>query len=1083
MRVLTTKKVLSVTKLVAFFLLLCISAQGVAQVPSTYQVGRWYKFKNAAISYTLDDNTANQLPVAIPLFDKYNFKATLFVVPNWGPDWSGLNNAAANGHEVASHTMSHATLNTISTQQQETEYRNSQNTINSNVPNGKCLTIAYPNCNTGDVSTLQRYYIAGRTCSGQIIPSSPTDFYNLSSIICGSSGENSVEKLNNKATSAKNSNGWCVFLLHGIDNDGGYSSLASSVLDNHLSYVNSNSADFWVGTFANVVKYIKERNALNISETTVNNDSLRLNVTDNLDNSIYDAPVTVRRQLPSGWTEAKVYLGNTLQPSTIVTVNNTKYIEFDVVPDKGTYAIANKASTPSCSTPAPIVVSPVNYTKDAAATALTATGTALKWYTEPTGGTASTTAPVPNTATAGTTIYYVSQTLNNCEGPRAAITVNVTVPSAGGGGSCNETGEGAYFTGNYRNMFKELLNKSDEEVYAKINAAFQQIFYGNQNQKLYYEVGSDMAYILDVAYNDVRSEGMSYGMMICAQLNKQQEFNKLWKWAKTYMQYGSNNNYDGYFAWQLNTNGTIKGNSPASDGEAYFITALFFAANRWGNGTGIFNYEAEAQDILNKVMSKTGAGMVYNLFNTNSKLITFVPYGDSYNFTDPSYNLPGFWELWARWSNTNQNFWAQTPDAARKLLRDASHPTSGLTTDYSNFDGTPKEVSYNTDADRFMYDAWRTIMNIGMDYHWFKADPQQPVIAERYLNFFKNQGPSYKNHYDWNGANANGDHSPGLVACNAVASLAVNNPSLTTPFVQELWNLSIPSGTYRYYDGMLYMLGLLNVSGNFKVWKPACPCIPPAAPEVEDLSYCQGVAAAALTATASSGNILQWYGTSATGGTASATAPIPSTTTSGTVVYYVAQKSATEECESPRAAITVTVNPNVTPSVVLTSEAGTVVEDPETNFVLTTTAANQGANPTYVWKKNNELITGASASSYEVPKPIHAGDTYVVTLISSAECAEPVQVTSNEIKFEVITGIDFFETVGFTLYPNPAKGAVHIQGLDGTFGYTVIDNFGRTLQAGETDSTIDVSNLTAGVYGLVINYKERKKVAKIVITD
>jgi oligosaccharide reducing-end xylanase len=871
-----------------------------AQIPSTYQVGKWYKFKPAAITYTFDDNTSNQLPVAVPLLDKYKFKSTFFVVTNWGPNWSQFKTVSQNGHEVASHTASHTTLTDLSVSSQDTEYKNSQNTINTNITNAKCVTIAYPNCNTGDIPTIQKYYIAGRNCSGQINSSSPSDFYNISSIICGSTGVNNANDLNSRASSAKSSGGWGVYLLHGIDNDGGYSPISSTVLDSHLSYINTNSADFWVGTFANVVKYIKERNALKITESAVTSDSLHLTPADNLDNAIYDAAVTVRRQLPSGWTSAKVYLGNVLQTSSIVTVNNVKYIEFDVVPDKGVYALANSNST-GCATPAPTVTSPVSYQQGATASALTATGTALKWYTVPTDGSGSSTAPVPSTSTVGTTTYYVSQTLNNCEGPRASVTVNIT--SGTTGGNCNETGEGAYYSGTYRNMFKELLSKSDAEVTSKVNTAFQQIFYGTSTQKLYYEVGTDMAYILDVNNNDVRSEGMSYGMMICVQLNKQAEFNKLWKWAKTYMQYGSNNNYNGYFAWQLNTDGSIKGNSPASDGEAYFITSLFFAANRWGNGTGIYNYEAEAQDILSKVMSKTGAGSVYNLFNANSKLITFVPYGDSYGFTDPSYNLPGFWELWSRWSTSNKTFWSQTPAASRKLLRDASHPTSGLSADYSNFDGTPKEVSYNTDADRFMYDAWRTIMNIGMDYSWFKADAQQPVISERYLTFFKNQGTSYKNHYDWNGNNASGDHSTGLVACNAVASLAVSNTALTTPFVQEFWNIGIPTGQYRYYDGMLYMLAMLHVSGNFRIWKPECPntCQTPAPVVTASVSYELGETASALTAT---GTVLKWY-TTESGTSALASAPVPNTSAAGTTTYYVSQTL--NGCEGPRAAITVTV--------------------------------------------------------------------------------------------------------------------------------------------------------------------------------
>ncbi|MBO9703467.1 MAG: T9SS type A sorting domain-containing protein [Sporocytophaga sp.] len=482
---------------------------------------------------------------------------------------------------------------------------------------------------------------------------------------------------------------------------------------------------------------------------------------------------------------------------------------------------------------------------------------------------------------------------------------------------CNETGQGAYFTGVYRNMFKELLNKSDAEVNSKINSAFQQIFYGSSNQKLYYEVGQDMAYIQDIANNDVRSEGMSYGLMICVQLDKQAEFNKLWKWTKTYMQHTSGN-LNGFFKWQLNTNGGAIDNNPAPDGEAYFITSLFFAANRWGNGTGIFNYEAEAQDAISKVMSKTGAGGINNLFNSNSKLITFGPNSGSYDYTDPSYNLPGFWELWARWSKTNQTFWSQTPGAARKLLRDASHSSSGLSTDYSNFDGTPKTTSFNSNSHRFMYDAWRTIMNLGMDYHWFKADAQQPVIADRYLTFFKNQGSGYKNHYDWNGSNAGGDHSTGLVACNAVASLASSNTSLTTPFVQELWNVGVPSGTYRYYDGMLYMLSLLNVSGNFKVWKPACanPCATPAPGVTAAVSYELGDAAVALTA---NGSNLKWYNV-ATAGTPLASAPVPNTSAPGKVTYYVSQTL--NGCEGPRAAITVTItytykifNTNIAPII------------------------------------------------------------------------------------------------------------------------------------------------------------------------
>ncbi len=69
----------------------------------------------------------------------------------------------------------------------------------------------------------------------------------------------------------------------------------------------------------------------------------------------------------------------------------------------------------------------VEYCEGDNAVALMATGRNLLWYTEPTGGTGSATAPVPNTGNVGDTSYYVSQTNNdnNCESERVEIVVRV----------------------------------------------------------------------------------------------------------------------------------------------------------------------------------------------------------------------------------------------------------------------------------------------------------------------------------------------------------------------------------------------------------------------------------------------------------------------------------------------------------------------------------------------------------------------------------------------------------------------------------------------------------------------------------
>lgn len=76
---------------------------------------------------------------------------------------------------------------------------------------------------------------------------------------------------------------------------------------------------------------------------------------------------------------------------------------------------------------APAVASPVNYCKNAVSQGLSATGVGLRWYTVPSGGSFLTSTPVPSTAIAGTTSYYVSQSFNGCaESARSQIDVIVS---------------------------------------------------------------------------------------------------------------------------------------------------------------------------------------------------------------------------------------------------------------------------------------------------------------------------------------------------------------------------------------------------------------------------------------------------------------------------------------------------------------------------------------------------------------------------------------------------------------------------------------------------------------------------------
>src|ERR1022692_2743587 len=115
---------------------------------------------------------------------------------------------------------------------------------------------------------------------------------------------------------------------------------------------------------------------------------------------------------------------------------------------------------------------------------------------------------------------------------------------------------GAVSTGRYRNLFIEA-GISGKDVTQKLDAAFQQLFHGNPDtEAIYYESGRNangkLAYVTDVAHHDVRSEGMSYGMMIAVQMDKKEEFDAIWNWSKTYM-YRDEPGHParGYFSWSM----------------------------------------------------------------------------------------------------------------------------------------------------------------------------------------------------------------------------------------------------------------------------------------------------------------------------------------------------------------------------------------------------------------------------------------------------------------------------------------------------------------------------------------------------
>ena len=383
----------------------------------------------------------------------------------------------------------------------------------------------------------------------------------------------------------------------------------------------------------------------------------------------------------------------------------------------------------------------------------------------------------------------------------------------------------AYVDREYRNILEEAGYDS-AQIKNRLEEMFNTMFYGSDDERIYFPVGDDMGYMTDTGNNDVRTEGMSYGMMMCVQLDKKEEFDRIWKWTKTnmYMEDGKN---AGYFCWSNNLDGSKRAGGPAPDGEEFFAMALLFASRRWGDGEGIFEYSRHANDIL-----KTAVHSNNPMWDPKNHYIKFICECD---WTDPSYHLPHFYEMFSELADpADSELWKKTATASREYLRKACHPDTGMSAEYAEYDGSPErrpgmEKFFGGRHDWFYSDAYRTAANIGLDYEWFGADEKQVDITKKLRDFYKDRcvmkdgEPTFKI-YETDGRELEDDvlHPYGLIATNAMSTLATRKGELdegALAAIKLFWETPLRKGVRRYYDNCLQLFAMMALSGNYRIYR------------------------------------------------------------------------------------------------------------------------------------------------------------------------------------------------------------------------------------------------------------------------
>ncbi len=364
----------------------------------------------------------------------------------------------------------------------------------------------------------------------------------------------------------------------------------------------------------------------------------------------------------------------------------------------------------------------------------------------------------------------------------------------------------------YPNTF-ERIGVSQTAVRARAEACFHTLFF-DPEEKIYTDVDADSGCIIDTGNIDARTEGMSYGMMMCVQMDRQDLFDRLWTFSMRYM-YHPDGVYQGYFAWSTSLDGRHNAEGPAPDGEEYFAMALLMASSRWGDRDGIFDYGRQAREILRHCLHQDelvpgGRAM----WDPENHLIRFVPEAD---YSDPSYHLPHFYALFAqRASEEDRSFWRAAAEASREYIARSAHPVTGMCAEYAEYDGSTKLMFRKPFA--FYSDAYRVAMNIALDSLWFGRNKALSDIATRLQDFFRDIPMEDYRAYQLDGAAMAEPamHPTALLATLAAASIASDSPSADV-YLRRFWNTSLRRGKRRYYDNCLYFFCLLMLGGLYRV--------------------------------------------------------------------------------------------------------------------------------------------------------------------------------------------------------------------------------------------------------------------------
>lgn len=325
--------------------------------PGEASICLWKDDAVAAASMGIDDNEAYNLPWWMGMCKKYDLKPTWWLAtaavngphPNGGT-WEGWKKIVAAGYEVASHSVDHLNHNAPAWDDMEVQYGDSKKAIEEHLV-VRCLTLAYPGGKgdeKNDPAVAAKYYIAARGVAGGINTANAIDYLS----VCGMSSfpvheekwpSVSLHMVFQNERGNKGWRGWWVGFFHWIpEND------PKEVADceQRFAYIRDKvkSGELWLGFFSEVARYGQERDTARLTVKSANADKIVLDLTDEMDDGLFDFPLTVKVRLADAWKSAAATQNGKAVRCKVIEHQQAKFALVQVVPDRGEVVISAASS-------------------------------------------------------------------------------------------------------------------------------------------------------------------------------------------------------------------------------------------------------------------------------------------------------------------------------------------------------------------------------------------------------------------------------------------------------------------------------------------------------------------------------------------------------------------------------------------------------------------------------------------------------------------------------------------------------------------------------------------------------------------